>query len=110
MIDKVVRNLALPTRGQHATYPIDPATPALTLAAPRGRSLRHVGNWKLSSDIGCDFIFLDGVTHAYQVRGGADLKALIDEMITRFLEVDVVAIKAQTHATLTALRALLRQL
>ena len=49
------------------------------------------------------------MTHAYQVRGGADLKALIDEMIARFLEVDVIAIKAQTHATLTGMRALLRQ-
>ena len=108
MIDKVVRNLALPTRGQHATYPIDPAIRS-HVGGPAGEVVGHLGNWKISSDIGCDFIFLDGVTHAYQVRGGADLEALMDEMITRFLEVDVVAIKAQTHATLTALRALLRR-
>ena len=108
MIDKIVRNLVLPTRGQHSSYPIDPAIRSHQGGAA-GEIVAHVGNWKLSSDIGCDFIFLDGVTHAYQVRGGADLKAVIDEMIARFLEVDVIAIKAQTHATLTGMRALLRQ-
>ena len=108
MINNVVRNLALPTRGQHSIYPIDPAI-RFVKGGVAGEIVAHLGNWKLSSDNGCDFIFLDGVTHAYQVRGGADLKALIDEMIARFLEVDVIAIKAQTHATLTAIRALLRQ-
>ena len=108
MIDKIVRNLVLPTAGQHSTYPIDPAI-RFHQGGAVGEIVEHLGNWKLSSDNGCDFIFLDGVIHAYQVRGGADLKALIDEMITRFLEADVVAMKAQTHATLTGLRALLRQ-
>jgi hypothetical protein len=108
MIDKIVRNLVLPTAGQHSSYPINPAIRSHQGGAA-GEIVAHVGNWKLSSDIGCDFIFLDGVTHAYQVRGGADLKALIDEMMARFLEVDVIAIKAQTHATLTGMRALLRQ-
>jgi hypothetical protein len=108
MIDKIVRNLVLPTEGQHSSYPIDPAIRSHQGGAA-GEIVAHVGNWKLSSDIGCDFIFLDGVTHAYQVRGGSDLKAVIDEMIARFLEVDVIAIKAQTHATLTGMRALLRQ-
>ena len=108
MIDKIVRNLALPTRGQHSTYPIDPAI-RFVKGGVAGEIVAHLGNWKLSSDNGCDFIFLDGITHAYQVRGGADLKALIDEMIARFLEMDVVAMKAQTHATLTGMRAPLRQ-
>ena len=107
MIDKVVRNLALPTRGQHSSYPIDPALRSHRGGAA-GEIVAQVGNWKLSSDIGCDFIFLDGVTHAYQVCGGSDLKSLIDEMTARFLEVDLIAVKAQTHATLTGLRALLR--
>jgi len=108
MINKIVRNLVLPTTGQHSNYPIDPATRTHQGGAA-GEVVAHVGNWKLSSDIGCDFIFLDGVTHAYRVCGGSDLKAVIDEMIARFLEVDVIAIKAQTHATLTGMRALLRQ-
>ena len=107
MIDKIVRNLVLPTAGQHSTYPIDPAV-RFHQGGAVGEIVEHLGNWKLSSDNGCDFIFLDGVIHAYQVRGGTDLNALIDEMITRFLEADVVAMKAQTHATLTGLRALLR--
>jgi hypothetical protein len=108
MIDKIVRNLALPTRGQHAVYPVDPAARPHS-GGPAGQIAAHIGNWKLSSDIGCDFIFLDGVTHAYKVRGGADLKGLIEEMMARYQEVDLVGIRAQTHATLTAMRALLRQ-
>jgi len=108
MIDKMVRNLALPTRGHHSTYPIDPVMRSHT-GGPAGQIVGHLDNFKVSSDIGCDFIFLDGITHAYQVRGGADLKALIDEMIARFLEVDLVGVKAQAHSSLTAMRAVLRQ-
>jgi DUF1680 family protein len=38
----------------------------------------------------------------------APLKALFDEAVERYLQVDLVAIKAQTHASLTGMRALLR--
>src|SRR5690606_30673683 len=65
-------------------------------------------NWLLSSDIGCDFIFMDGVIHAYSLFPDPEVKALVEEMIQRFLQMDLVGIKAQTHATLTALRGLLR--
>jgi hypothetical protein len=73
-----------------------------------GTSQNLVNGWNLSSDVGCDFIFMDGVVHAYSLFPSADLKGLIDEMMTRFFEMDIVAIKAQTHATLTGLRAALR--
>jgi len=42
------------------------------------------------------------------VHPSSELKALTDEMIDRFLQVDLVAIKAQAHASLTGMRALLR--
>lgn len=107
MIDRIVRNLVLPTHGQHAIYPIDPATRKHG-GGEAGSLTAQLGNWKLSSDIGCDFIFLDGVTHAAKVLPSPAIRAVAEEMIARFLEVDLVKIKAQTHATLTAIRALLR--
>jgi len=72
------------------------------------RIIERVGNWILSTDIGCDFIFMDGVVQAYQVSQQEELKPLIDEMIGLFRKIDLVQIKAQTHASLTGLRALLR--
>ena len=47
---------------------------------------------KISSDIGCAFIFLDGVTHAYQVRGGDDLKALMFDLMVLALQSDLTRV------------------
>ncbi|MET1056732.1 MAG: hypothetical protein ABWY16_15595 [Pedobacter sp.] len=107
-IAKVIRNLALPTKGQHRIYPIDPTIRNKTVGAASGTTQATVGHWKLSSDIGCNFIFMDGVVQAYEIVPSEELKSLIDEMISRFLEMDLKAMNAQTHASLTGLRALLR--
>jgi len=118
-IRAVVRNLALPLRGSYATYPIDPAlrTRAAAPANPGamdGQLNGQHGDWAVSSDTGCAFIFMDGLAHAWLVLKAAGapeaapLKALIDEAVERYLQVDLVAIKAQTHASLTGMRALLR--
>lgn len=118
-ISKIVRNLALPLRGKYATYPIDPEMRAQAAAptnpgAVDGHLSGQHGDWAVSSDTGCAFIFLDGIAHAWVVLNAAHdpsapaLKTLIDEAIARFAQVDLVAIKAQTHASLTATRALLR--
>jgi len=107
MIDAIVQNLALPTKGQHKVYPINPAERIHT-GSYSGTNQASIGKWILSSDIGCDYIFLDGLIQVYQISPSAQLKDLIEEMINRYLEVDLLAIKAQTHASLTAMRALLR--
>lgn len=116
---RIVRNLALPLRGKYAVYPIDPelrahaAAPSNPGAVDGHLSGQH-GSWAVSSDTGCAFIFLDGLAHAWVVLQAARapeapaLKSLIDEAIARFAQIDLVAIKAQTHASLTATRALLR--
>jgi len=118
-IGAVVRNLALPLRGSYAKYPIDAelrtraAAPANPGAMDGHLSGQH-GDWAVSSDTGCAFIFMDGLAHAWVVlkaagdRDAAALKELIDEAVARFLQVDLVAIKAQTHESLTGMRALLR--
>lgn len=104
----IIQNLALPTRGHHKDYPILPEERKANVGEMSGTTQNVINNWLLSSDIGCDFIFLDGVIQAYSLFPSADLKSLIDEMIARFLQVDLVGIKAQTHSTLTGLRALMR--
>jgi hypothetical protein len=108
MIGRVVDNLVLPTAGKHRLYPIDPAAREKDKGGYSGTVVSDQGLWRLSTDIGCDFIFMDGVIQAAEVLGREDLYPIIDEMIARFLEIDLVEIKAQTHATLTALRGLNR--
>ena len=107
MITTMVDDLVLPTKGEHALYPIDPSSRE-DAGGFMGTSQKNLGKWILSSDIGCDFIFMDGVIQAYDILRTPELKAISQEMISRFLQVDLVGIKAQTHATLTALRALVR--
>lgn len=107
IIDTIIQNLALPTIGQHKIYPINPLERKHS-GSYSGTNSSNIGNWIVSTDIGCDYIFLDGLVQVYQIKPSEQLKELIEEMINRFLEVDLVAIKAQTHASLTALRSLLR--
>jgi len=104
----IVQNLALPTRGYHKNYPINPEDRRINVGEMAGTTQNVIGNWLLSSDVGCDFIFLDGLIQAYSLFPSKELQELIEEMINRFLEIDLVKIKAQTHATLTAMRSLLR--
>lgn len=107
MINRIIDNLVLPTQGLHRLYPIDP-TQRDHGGHASGDKAKKIGAWTLSTDIGCDFIFMDGVIQAYQVTHREELKPIIEEMIDRFLQIDLVAIKAQTHASLTAMRGLLR--
>lgn len=107
-INNIIQNLALPTLGHHQSYPIEPSSRNRTSGGAIGTTNSVIGNWKLSSDIGCDFIFLDGIIQAYTIVPSPELKSLIEEMINRFLQMDLEKISAQTHATLTALRGLLR--
>jgi len=107
-IEGIVTNLALPTKGHHRNYPINPAERVAGKGEMSGSSANVVNGWKLSTDVGCDFIFMDGVVQAYGLFPSNEVKSLIDEMMARFLEMDLVEMKAQTHATLTGLRAIMR--
>ena len=103
----IVENLILPTAGQYATYPIDPAE--LTEAGEySGSQYKQLGRWILSTDVGTVFNCLDGVIDAHDVFRDDRLQPVIEEMIGRFLEIDLAAVRAQTHASLTACRSILR--
>ncbi len=107
-IRAIVNGLFMHGKGLFKDYPIDPASRRKNLGDAIGEIVYNDAQWILSSDIGCVFIGMEGLIHAYKLIGGEELKELIDELITRFLEVDLVGIRAQTHASLTACRGLIR--
>jgi hypothetical protein len=72
-----------------------------------GGSLKKtINNWKMSTDIGCLYISLDGITHAYEITKNKKTQVLIEEMIEKFMKTDVVHYRFQTHAVLSALRGI----
>ena len=73
-----------------------------------GELLESTDQWILSSDVGCAFVGLDGLTDAYALTKDSALKTLVDIMIEKFISIDVCALRFQTHATLTATRGILR--
>lgn len=111
LIEGVVANLFLPLRQTYREYPTDPA-----LRIGGGDMSGHVfstsGKWHLSTDTGCAYIPLDGLSHAYCTLPDSPIKQelgeMLGEMIDAFLALDPVGMQLQTHATLTATRGILR--
>ncbi|MCU0778397.1 MAG: glycoside hydrolase family 127 protein [Akkermansiaceae bacterium] len=106
-IQRMVETLILPTQGLHQQYPLQPGDRKQTGAAS-GTHVATSGKWRLSSDIGCDFIFFDGVVQAYAITRDERIVPVIGELVALFKRVDVIAIQAQTHATLSGSRAMIR--
>lgn len=104
----IIDNLFLPTAPAYAAYPIDPAQRESS-GSYSGSHQQQIGAWILSTDVGCFTIGMTGLLDAAEAFGRTDrLAPLVEAMIARFLAIDVRAIQAQTHATLTALRGLAR--
>lgn len=109
-LDRAVRiaeNLFLPTKGHFADYPCRPEERVYAGEAA-GNIAAVVRGWHISTDTGCAFIPMDGLSRLYELTGDPRLAELLDEMIERFLTIDLEGIKAQTHASLSACRAILR--
>lgn len=108
LANRLAENLYLKALGRYKDYPIDPKARAAGEGSAVGSKSRTVGGWELSTDIGAAFAALDGLTDVYALTGNGKLKPLIEEIAARFAECDPVVLRAQTHSTLTTLRALLR--
>lgn len=67
-----------------------------------------IDSWKVSTDVGCAFISLDGYTAIYEILPDPTLKEKIAEIIRKFLTIDYIALECQTHATLSCARGILR--
>lgn len=108
VISSIARNLFLPLTNKFAAYPIRPQDRVQGQGAESGSIVATQDGWMLSTDVGCVFIGMEGLIHAYDVLRDPDLRKPIETLIDRFLQVDLTGIKAQTHATLTACRGLMR--
>ena len=108
ILETMLKNYILIAKGHYANYPIDPETrfqdPVWMLSKLQTKTKHHAE----TSDAGCAFILIDGVTQAYEMFGWPELKEMADEMINRFMEMDFIKLHIQTHATLSSLRGILR--
>lgn len=104
----VVENLFLPARDAYGAYPVSPEQRGSGGGAAGELTGELHGGWHCSTDIGCAFIPLDGVTQFYEITREGRVGELAEAMIAKFLELDFVGITLQTHATLTAVRGILR--
>ena len=107
MVRRIVKNLYLPLAGYYSTYPLDPEV-RKTLGSYSGTVSEVVGHWILSTDIGCAFMCLDGLSQYYEIYRDQNVLELLKEMISVFAGIDFVGSHMQTHATLSAVRGILR--
>ena len=101
------RNLFVPVKDLYPEYPIRPEE-RVGGGDMAGVSAAVVGKWIISTDTGCAYIPLDGVSALYEMTRDAKIGGLLDVMIENFLKIDFLGICVQTHATLTGTRGILR--
>ena len=101
------RNLFVPVKALYPNYPIRPEE-RVGGGDMAGRSAAIVRKWIISTDTGCAYIPLDGVSALYEMTQDSEIGELLDVMIENFLKIDFLGICVQTHATLTGTRGILR--
>lgn len=109
IIEKMVRNFLLPVKGNFSKYPIEPVKrfedqEVWILSKLQTKTKHHAE----TSDAGCAFIMLDGASIAYELLGWPELKEIVEEIISRYVEMDFQKLHIQTHATLSGVRGILR--
>ena len=107
-LTSVTEHLYLPTAGRYKDYPVDRDPKLLNEGGVSGHSASLLDGWSLSTDVGCAFMAIDGLSHVYKITRDERVGALTDEMIRVYAAIDKVALRAQTHCTLTAARGMLR--
>lgn len=107
MAKVIVKNLFMPTRGKIGTYPIK-LEERVVGGEFAGNIAGMVRGWHISTDTGCAFIPMDGLSQVYELTKDAELGELLSEMHDMFMTIDLVGSKVQTHATLSACRGILR--
>jgi uncharacterized protein len=107
-IGRLARSLYVPALGRYDVYPCRPEGRPSEGGVYGNLTGSSVEGWRLSSDTGCAFVALDGVSHAFALLKDPGLGSLAMEIARKFLSIDVVGLSFQTHATLSTLRGLLR--
>ncbi|MFI1094213.1 hypothetical protein [Streptomyces sp. NPDC020917] len=108
LLERLVDRIALPMRDWWATYPVTIGERGRGQGEMVGAATWQWGNWVMSSDIGNQFMLLDGMSQVLEFAPSTELLDSIEAGFRRFLETDLLGTNVQTHATLTTLRALLR--
>lgn len=108
VISGITENLVKPTLGYYKMYPMKPKDRIVDGGASGNLTGIMIGHWLTSTDIGCAFIMLDGITMVHALSGDEALEPIIDEMLETFFRLDFVELSVQTHATLSALRGAIR--
>lgn len=104
LADRLVESLYVPALGFYEDYPTEKRAISGGVSGTGGAALRE---WRLSTDVGCAFISLDGLAEYYGRTGDRRLKGLLESAVDKFASLDFVGLKVQTHATLSALRGIL---
>lgn len=99
-----VENLYLPAVDWYSHYPLNREK---SDGGVSGEVLYEIDGWKLSSDIGCAFMCVDGLAHYYAKTADARVLSFLERVLELFVSVDLVKYKLQTHTTLTCLRGIL---
>lgn len=105
VIHSIMQNLYLPCIGLCSSYP---DTPRPREGEVMGYLLGAEKGWLLSSDVGCAFMAIDGVTAVCKICPRPEYLGLARTLIETFVKLDHYALSAQTHATLSATRGIIR--
>ncbi len=73
-----------------------------------GKNRERCGQWELSDDVGCSFMAIDGISDYYAYTRDPRAKELFEVMADACMHFDRTRSHAQTHATLSAARGMLR--
>lgn len=98
----------LPLKGKYPVYPVDNESRIFDGDADGHLDEKPVNGWLLSTDIGCAYMSLDGLSEYYEMFHDEAVGALLEEMITEFMRIDFVGASMQTHASLAATRGILK--
>ena len=108
-LERIFSALFLPVREHLANYPGSARErPGFDLGQPAGTLAGSCREWLLSSDTGCLFIAIDGLTALYEHTGLADALAMAEDLIRLFVRQDWAGTPMQTHACLTGMRGVMR--
>lgn len=103
--DGIINGLFLPAEKYYSLYPSD-RIPEKRGDVSGSRSA-EVPGWRLSTDRGCAFMCIDGLSEYYRLTGDRRVRNMLYTLIGKYLEIDFVGQKLQTHAVLSAARGIL---
>lgn len=106
LVQKIFDHLLQPLKKFLPDYPLSVGD-RTGHGAIEGSIDRKIGNWQVSTDVGCVFILFDGLVQAMHVFG-IECPELAKQMQTLAGRMEFSKVRAQTHASLTLARGLIR--